>query len=846
MKRLALLILTALAVSSAAAADAPAKFTASPTASRDGKVVTIRFAVSGPTDAAVCILDSKGQAVRHLAAGMLGAEAAPPVPLKAGLAQELTWDGTDDYGQPAGDGPFQVRVRLGMGVKLDRIVGSNPYAYYSPVMGQGDHSAWRIEGLEAKPDGTVYVMGNGNIYGPPALRAYSADGEYLRTVYPPPAGKPVDQMKGWGLNIRPDGTYTPQYSDAASPAVSRTFIAGTRGRLATLIPSPGNDELWLTEGGRIMRVNTDGTIPPQPVLDGTLINQPMAKGFIGQMKTAVAPDRKSYYLAGVFSSPSNGRDRTGADNSGPWRDGQVYQVDFATRAAKVVFALPADTIITDLGKRGESPIADAKYGNYAAISGVAVDADGRLFIGDRLNKRLVIQDAAGKLVREIPCEYPDAIAVVPGSRTLFVTTRKGHYHGGGALNLLKFGDWSKDDAPSATVPLCEVKHFSQPTYLTVVQAKGQNYVWIGYTQLPVRIYRDSAKGPELVKDFDVANDQWALDMQHMQVDWKTEDVYFADGFGLCFRVRDWANPKFERLMSDKDNAIGGITLAIDSRNRRLFTRGDRKAVLRWKLDEGEFLPAAPIGETGKNVCTPVLSNDWRIGLGRGVRGFAAAPDGSLVTLGALGTGADYGGHMRYFNATANSPWDGLLFTKFDGIRAGGIRIDRQGNIYVAKIDGRPEHAPKGFQNDSKFLRTIGKIYKIAPTGSLAAGNLYPTEPEGPAKVYDVPYGSISDFFTRTPRFGVDGYGRIYYPSSLMPTVAVIDNAGNEVLAFGQYANRDSTGGLADDHVPTPGIPMGWPNSVDATDDYIYVSDIVNIRLMRLAKTFAAAETVEIK
>jgi len=45
------------------------------------------------------------------------------------------------------------------------------------------------------------------------------------------------------------------------------------------------------------------------------------------------------------------------------------------------------------------------------------------------------------------------------------------------------------------------------------------------------------------------------------------------------------------------------------------------------------------------------------------------------------------------------------------------------------------------------------------------------------------------------------------------------------------------GGLDGDLVPTKDIPMAFPNSVDATDDYIYVSDMVNIRLIRLAKTF---------
>jgi len=38
------------------------------------------------------------------------------------------------------------------------------------------------------------------------------------------------------------------------------------------------------------------------------------------------------------------------------------------------------------------------------------------------------------------------------------------------------------------------------------------------------------------------------------------------------------------------------------------------------------------------------------------------------------------------------------------------------------------------------------------------------------------------------------------------------------------------------------VIVAWSNSVDATDEYLYyVSDLVNIRLLRLAKTFAATE-----
>ena len=81
--------------------------------------------------------------------------------------------------------------------------------------------------------------------------------------------------------------------------------------------------------------------------------------------------------------------------------------------------------------------------------------------------------------------------------------------------------------------------------------------------------------------------------------------------------------------------------------------------------------------------------------------------------------------------------------------------------------------------------------------------------------------------TRSPRFGVDGYGRIYYPINIAPRVSVMDNAGNEVLHFGTYGNRDSMGGIPRDKVPTKDIPLAFPNSVDASDNYIYVADMVN-------------------
>jgi len=843
-----------------AAQDPALRFTAPPTVERAGGKITVRFALSTAADVEVAILGADGTVVRHLAAGVLGGKTPPPAPLKPGLRQHLAWDGTDDDGRPLSDASAcSVRVRAGMGVRLERIVGGDPYAYYSRQMGQGDHAAWRITGLEAKPDGTVYVLGNANNYGPAALRQYDAGGNYLRTVFPPPAGRPVKQVEGWGIHAAADGTYTFQYNDLDSPAPSRTFLCGNRGRIATLIPSPRPDRLLLTYDGKLMWIHTDGTIPADPVLAGSLVNEPpMAPPeknvwkvpwkLTGQMHTCVSPDGTHRYLSGVFAGTlGERRRRTGAEKTGFWRDGQVFRIDLATRKATVFFALDEDKVITDLAAREASPIADARYGNYAALQGVAVDAEGRVFVCDRQNRRIVVLDRGGKVLREIPLAYPDAIAVGPRSKALYVTTRRGHYHDKGELKLLKFDDWSTDTAPAAVLPLCEVRHFSQPTRLAVAETRGAVYVWVAYTALPVRVYRDTGAELTPVKDFYEAARQRALDLQHVAVDPKTEAVYLADGFGSCFRIADWADPTFTRCMQDKETPVKAISLAIDSRNRWLYARDDRKPVRRYRL-AGEFLTPAPVGETGSNACTPKLSNDWRIGLGKGDRGLAAAPDGSLATLGAMGTGADYGGYLRFFHADAGkAPWEGLLFECFGKkVRAAGVRFDRRGNLYAGKFDGGPKHPPKGFEKDRNFLQSTGRIYKFAPTGAPTGGRLFPTAPAKAAKVYDIHYGVIGPHFSRTARFGIDGWGRIYYPTSLLPRVSVIDNEGNAILRFGTYGNRDSAGGLDGDLVPTRGVPLAWPNSVDATDEYVYVSDIVNIRLLRLAKTFRAEASAKIR
>ncbi len=646
--------------------------------------------------------------------------------------------------------------------------------------------------------------------------------------------------------------HAPLYNDLSSPALSKTIICSTRGRIARLLPSTDPDSLLIEDGFRLMKIGTDGTLSENPMLEGLLVNDPPiaqkgAPSVTGPLQMALSADRRHFFLSGIFAASGDGSNRTGAEKTGFWRDGQVFKVDAASRKASVFFALPEKDVISNLDARGKSPIADFKYGTYAALQGVAADGEGRVFVCDRQNKRVLVLSGEGKIERELPVEYPDAIAVHPRSRILYVTTRTGHYHGKGKLKLLRFGDWSRDAAPSFVAVLCPVGTYDQATRLAVAEAGGKAYLWIAYTPLPVRVYLEKGDGLEPVKDFYEASPQRALDVQHIIADQTTGDVYVSDGWGNCFRVSDWKEPRFARCMQDEETPLKALSIAIEHRGRFLYGHSDRRPVARYRIEGGLF-PPAPVGGSKDNAVTPTpFSNDWRIGLGFGDRGIAVAPDGSLLVLANPGAGPEYSGPLYFFRADpADAPWKPLHFSKLGKPRSGGARFDMKGNLYVGLYDGKSPDPPKGFEKDAAFAGCMGRIYKYAPTGSLKDGNLFPAEPAAPEKIYDVHYGSIGPQFARTPRFGVDGWGRIYYPTSLLPRVSIMDNEGNAILSFGTYGNRDSTGGLPGDLVPTSDVPMAWPNSVDATDEHVFVSDIVNIRILRLAKTFAASETAEIR
>ena len=271
----------------AGVAGADVTFTAKPSVTPDGAGAKIAFAVSGATDVEVAIVDAKGIVVRHLAAGVLGGKNPPPAPLKAGLAQQLVWDGKDDFGKAAPSaGDLKVRVRAGTGVKFGRFIGDEPY-----VFGE-------LASIAADEAGNVYIMGyNGNRnQHMRTIRAFDADGRYLRTVMPFPADLPGDAMKdvaAWDSEAK---AFRPRNLTSLNPEF---YGSGP----LTLVSASSKAGLTLTDGGSVAQLDARGGVPGSAFVTQQLWGKDRNPNTgNGGIYLAASPDGKYIYLSGPYSS----------------------------------------------------------------------------------------------------------------------------------------------------------------------------------------------------------------------------------------------------------------------------------------------------------------------------------------------------------------------------------------------------------------------------------------------------------------------------------------------------------------------------------------------------------------
>ncbi|MBL8025636.1 MAG: T9SS type A sorting domain-containing protein [Fibrobacteres bacterium] len=368
-------------------------------------------------------------------------------------------------------------------------------------------------------------------------------------------------------------------------------------------------------------------------------------------------------------------------------------------------------------------------------------------------------------------------------------------------------------------------------------------VWISYTGWGTKAYRDDGTVLTMVKD--MSTNKAVISVDRIAVDRKTERVYFNDAWSGIYQVSNWDSPVVSAC-SSTSGRIYGADMCV-SPTGYLYVREGQSyngSVTRYTLDH-KHAPA-PFANTGSHVMTPYIYSRMHGVGGYGERGFDVNKQGKLAIEYMYTFGPYFIGMLGDSGQRCTGETTGVVDTIIKPINGyyancGGVKFDTKGNLYMG-MKGKPEGfvVPDPFKNDDTYNRGIGVVarYPVGGKGSVAYNSGIMSFP-GADKVYLSPLSPFSSAWgecaCRTPRFDIDLFDRLYLPDALSNQVRVLDIEGNVLLTFGEYGNWDSQG--PGSLIPTTSVPLGWPVGAVSTDNYIYVADMINSRVVRTRKTF---------
>jgi hypothetical protein len=828
----AVVCLCALQVAGAAQPTAPA-FSEQPAVKAAGGNVSIRFALSAPTDVEVAVISAEGQVVRHLAAGVLGGPNEPPAPLKPGLAQELVWDGKDDAGNPVPGtrAPLSVRVRAGMSMKFGRIIGTSPYT--------GDLGSFG-NGIAVSSNGAVLLRLSANTgfhcERPWQLREFDAAGTYRRTLLPYPSSLPPDKAQGCRTIDAGDGLLTPAQRSALYP-VFCSFGDELCNRVV--------DEQAVfadSRNGRLLFYRLDGS--------GALRTVPMRfaqersdafRDCMSAPQMALSPDGRFAYYSGVAHRPYPKANKP-SDIDPAYPQGRIYRQDLTrTNAPPERFF---DLTLPDWEQ--------AKYwlpsvhNNRTAASGIDVAANGNLYVCDLVNQEVAEVAPDGRLLSRTKVPWPDKVLVARSGAfyvlSLSVSEMAPEFRAG-AATLLKVVGRGAEGKVVARLPLKGVP----PNSLALVDAGPTSSIWLGGERQLVRV---EDQGETLVSATGnlLNSNTNAIDFVcYGDVDAEAEKVYVTSGVGPIWGF-DGNTGAGGRL------AIGGVDLAVGPQGSLHVWSGWHGHVIRYDRN----LSPLNIPGTANNRYDASFV-EGRMGRGQSVPGMDVDAQGrvyamvdrdgpsQVIVFDLNGKLVSFGREIRQEKGkgVAIVPGAESFPALIDGLSRPDscVRLDRAGNIYLMRRELAKDHVPPtGFAKENAYLLATGTICKFGPQGGeFTKGG----EAKGLLRRYRAACGPISGTWASTgscctcarPRFDVDDYGRLYVPNSMTYKVTLLDNADNPILVFGGYGNWDAQGPQSAE--PKPEIPLGWPVFACATDKAIYVGDTLNHRVVRADKQWAA-------
>jgi hypothetical protein len=437
-----------LATTASLAADSSTPgFSKRPAVAKSGDAVTIMFAASRETDVAVAIEDAGGRITRHLAAGLLGPKA--PLPLKAGsLEQSLVWDGKDDDGATATNGPFLVRVGLGLKASWGGLAFTEPGKTGPNML---EHL---VTGLAVGPDGRVYV---GQPHGTYSLGSvdktliFRRDGAYERTIMPYAPTLPMDRIAPAGAFLNALGRVNPRHG----PYTHRQVWFYPVNKIGFQTPAVGPDgTIYMAgdggkTGGVVTVIDPDGGVPA-----ASYAGPALGRAWLDAPFLAIASDAKALYATRLATM--------GAKGVVARESHAVYRISLPARG-------PAETFF------GEPDTAGSDNQHLNDPRAVALDGAGHVLIADGGNNRIVVLNEADRSVAGlIPLEGALWVGVHRKSGAVYAYGKAGR--------VVKFAGWKSQQEtyglplPSAYEPGLQRKETS---YLALDAAAEPPVLWAG-------------------------------------------------------------------------------------------------------------------------------------------------------------------------------------------------------------------------------------------------------------------------------------------------------------------------------------------------------------------------------
>jgi hypothetical protein len=837
----------------ATAADTKATFVEKPKVVKEGDGVKIAFTVSKATDVEISILDKNGVIVRHLVAGVLDKTKTPPEPLKKGLAQEILWDGKTDTGKKAEGGPFKVRLRLGLTVKLDKFIGEQK------------HHIANGYGLATDDEGHLYVYsastGNKSAGGTRYLLKYTREGKYIKTLMPLPADlDPVRANKLGMVKVPGDERLYPKSLAGTWPVLG--FQPG-----AIYHRADSKKLLTFFDWRNIHRLADDGG----PASDKWAIRvweKPPRHGLWrwelrNDPKIVIDPAGKVAYMTGLTYHKGKGKGKK----------------DF-----------PANRIFRiSLSEGRKETFADVK--GVKEVGAMAFDPEGNLLICTP--EKVVVLDPEGKEIGSMKVNNPNKILChrkTGAIYTLNTGPKKGNWIK--AKTLVKYNNWKEGK---------ELSRFK-------LSKRGANACMAIDDKAPkpiIWVLVDRAGG---CYPFNLATPATLLrleDDNNTFVKTKSNIDYLYNPFGTVTRLA--VHPAKDQVLCKGEFTLAG---AFDGSTGKAIKLPFKKCLDfavgldgNWYVVPGDSFMGAirkydsdfkPIPVPGRKD-NKVGFEFGRWGAGFGVGGIAADANGRVFALQQCNQKTVAGDMLVTFDPTGKADkyermkddprmtkhhkhFNSGLFAPIE-TRVGDVAVDWKGFAYLALYTLPLKHTPPpGYSKDPGYWHCTGSIVKIGPEGgslfylggkgtrpgrkvrTIPAGmkgmkteikNRHGCGPqfcEGALKIYPG-IGVMGGQYgggcrCRQPMFELDGWGRLFIPNATTFNVRVVDNEGNEILKFGHYGNADSRGQGKDSPITTPAIPLGWPEAVGVSHKAVYVADVLNRRVVRLVKVYDAEEEIE--